>query len=319
MDLKFNNFGVIITCSKNDYIFAKGCCASVRHFMGDVPICLLVDGVDCSEIAKVYNAQILTRADIQNPTLKEMSFGWGLTKMNAFWYSPFEHFMLLDADTAIWGDMLAGIDFDKYDVIIDAPKVPYTDEAIQSYFFDIPRLQQLYPDFKHKGLPYVCTGIIYAKKNALDMEQYINFLNMKEARKEIFKFGEQGYLNFTIFYAKQQGKIRVENRDIQYIVGDYPTDHMISRFKMVNDKPVVDDGGVIIHWAGASKPVISNPSGYYTAPMTFFRKKFLSDSQLNPSLIENKLKKEDALWRRKNPIQGSFWYIIKRLRHKLGI
>jgi len=319
MELKSSKFGVIITCSKNDYIFAKGCCASVRHFMGDVPICLLVDGVDCSEIAKVYNAQILTRADIQDPTLKEMSFGWGLTKMNAFWYSPFEQFMLLDADTAIWGDMLANIDFDNYDVIIDTPKVSYTDEAIKTYFFDTEKLKQLYPDFKSGDLPYVCTGIIYAKKNSLDMGQYIDFLNMKEKRGEVFKFGEQGYLNFTIFYAKQQGKIRVENRDIQYIVGDYPKDHMQSRFAMRNGEPAVDKGGVIIHWAGASKPVISNPSGYYTAPMTFFRKKFLSDSNLNQSSIDNQLNKEDKQWRRKNPLQGSFWYIIKRLRHKLGI
>ena len=38
------DFGVIIGCCRRDYGFAKGTVASVRHYMPDMPICLLVDG-----------------------------------------------------------------------------------------------------------------------------------------------------------------------------------------------------------------------------------------------------------------------------------
>ena len=44
MQHELNNFGIIVVTTKDDFIYAKGCCASVKYFMPDVPLCLLVDG-----------------------------------------------------------------------------------------------------------------------------------------------------------------------------------------------------------------------------------------------------------------------------------
>jgi hypothetical protein len=38
------DFGVVIPASAEHLHWVRGACASVRHFMGDTPICVLVDG-----------------------------------------------------------------------------------------------------------------------------------------------------------------------------------------------------------------------------------------------------------------------------------
>ncbi|WP_434222373.1 hypothetical protein ACOKW7_03225 [Limnospira platensis CENA597] len=98
------DFGIIIACCFKDYHFAAGCCASIRYFGGDVPICLIVDGdFNTTSLEKTYGVKIINQKTVKHPFLKENSFGWGLTKMIAFWESPWQNFLFLDADTIIWG------------------------------------------------------------------------------------------------------------------------------------------------------------------------------------------------------------------------
>jgi hypothetical protein len=53
------DFGIIIACCDQDYLFAKGCCASIRYFLGDVPICLLIDGTfSVSALEKSYGVRV---------------------------------------------------------------------------------------------------------------------------------------------------------------------------------------------------------------------------------------------------------------------
>jgi hypothetical protein len=39
-----NKFGIVIACCTSDAHYAKACVYSIRHFLGDVPVCLFVDG-----------------------------------------------------------------------------------------------------------------------------------------------------------------------------------------------------------------------------------------------------------------------------------
>ena len=49
-----NSFGIVICCCKWDIHYAKACLASIRYFLRDVPVCLLVDGPAslCNSIKK---------------------------------------------------------------------------------------------------------------------------------------------------------------------------------------------------------------------------------------------------------------------------
>lgn len=49
------DFGIIIVCSKDDFVFAKGCAASSKYFMSQVPLGILVDGdLDPDETRKRF-------------------------------------------------------------------------------------------------------------------------------------------------------------------------------------------------------------------------------------------------------------------------
>lgn len=102
------DFGIIVAYYRKDYNFAKGCCASIRYFLGNIPICLIVDGTfSVRELEKTYGVCALYRDNVTNHVLRERSFGLGLPKMVSFWESPWENFLYLDADTVVWGDFLS--------------------------------------------------------------------------------------------------------------------------------------------------------------------------------------------------------------------
>lgn len=288
------DFGVIITCTKTDSLFAQGCCASIRYFMGDVPICLLVDGtVSVDSIASTYNTLVITKKSVKSELLATRSMGWGLTKMIAFWESPFEHFLLLDADTCVWGDVSLYADFTKYDAIVDLPYYSYTEESINEYFFDTNLLKTLYPDFAYLSHPYVCTGVIFGKRDIFDIAEYEYILNLKDKHPGLFKYGEMGFLNFMLFRAKQEQKLRIGAVHTQHIVTDFSFEETKKRFPL-NSVPVVTGDPTVIHWAGGSKPVRSNPH-IYSEPMLFFRKKFMKDNGHSSTMANLLINKDEYL------------------------
>lgn len=62
------DFGVIVTCHKADYLLTKGCCASIRYFMGDVPLCLIIDEeFPLDGLLETYNAVAITRDKVKSP------------------------------------------------------------------------------------------------------------------------------------------------------------------------------------------------------------------------------------------------------------
>ncbi len=67
-----SEFGVVICCCKFDYFLAKGCVASVRQYLGDVPITLFIDGeLDARAVAEAYNLSLLYRKDVKDPWLRK--------------------------------------------------------------------------------------------------------------------------------------------------------------------------------------------------------------------------------------------------------
>ena len=81
MHSQLAKFGIVVCVSPEDYLFGKGTCASIRYFMPDRTIAVLVDGsVDTRSLENTYqHLTVIRRENIDDPWLRQHSFGWGIT------------------------------------------------------------------------------------------------------------------------------------------------------------------------------------------------------------------------------------------------
>jgi lipopolysaccharide biosynthesis glycosyltransferase len=298
------NFGIIVACYQKDYIFAKACCASIRYFLGDVPICLIVDGdFSPEDLRQTYGVQIIYRQHVSQKVLRDKDLG-SSTKMIAFWESPWEKFLYLDADMIVWGDLLKYSNFDHYDLIIDQPRYSYPESEINKWFFDGNQLETFFPDFQWRDRPYFCTGIFFSRRGLFELEEYEQLLMLKLENPKLFYGMDQGLLNLMIFRAADQGKLQLGSAPLQAIVPDFSVDALRQRFPMNTvPLPTQNQEAIAIHWSG-KKPFVSRAE-VYPQPMTFFRHQFLHDAGFkNPLLNQLTLQLEDwnvykhKLWHR---------------------
>lgn len=305
------DFGIIVICCDQDYLFAKGVCASIRYFLGDVPIALLVDGnFSVADMQKAYGVKVISRETMTYDVLKKRSFGWGTTRMIAFWESPFKHFLIIDSDVAIWGNVLKYANFNDYDLIIDQPCYPYTQEMVQEYFFNLPTFEKDFPGFEWRDRTFVCPAVLFGTRDIFPLEEYIEILDYLAKKPGVFKYGDMGFINYMMFRAAEEGRLRLGQEDIQYIAVDFPREDFEKRFAMGPDGPIVqNDDAIVIHWAGY-KPTLST-SKTYSDPMNFFRRKALQDTNGTTGLAaEAILQVED--------FQRNFFVYNKKVRKKLG-
>jgi hypothetical protein len=295
-----NDFGVIIGCCKRDYLFAKGTIASVRHFLGDVPICLLVDGTfPTDEMNKAYGVQTLYRADVKDDFLRSRSFGWGLTKMVCFWESPFERFLWLDADTVVWGDIRKKLFREgNWDIYTDKSDGSFSREDVTEWFFDVDKLEQRYPGFNWQRYAgsYYCTGIWASRRGVFPLQEYKDILNVVDEDPSLFKCAEMGLLNFMIFRAMEEGRAKVASGAVQVIVHDFTLEELDRRYNVSHGEPVeVSDDPVVLHYT-IPKPVISE--GPVVRPMTYFRRLAMKDGNgISGLRAELHLRLEDVCWK----------------------
>jgi lipopolysaccharide biosynthesis glycosyltransferase len=292
------DFGVIVIVSKNDLLFAKGCCASIKYFMPDVPICLLVDGdFPLEGLDTTYQAIVLRRKEIQNDFLRKESYGWGITRMIAFWESPFAKFLLIDADTNLWGDLRQHADLDRYDLIIDHPKYGYSEADLELYFFDKKMMRAHFPHFDLHNHPYVCPAVLMSRRNVFDLDEYKHLLRFTKQHPDKFKCGDMGFINYLFFNGQAKGQFQLGAADFQYLVCDFDPSQTRQDFAFVDERPVVKLAPTVMHWTGTAKPTHHNAFGYYTQPMIFFREQFYRDTtQLTPAQITQKIQQEDKAW-----------------------
>jgi hypothetical protein len=275
-----DDFGVIVTACDHDYVFATGCCATIRHFLGDVPICLLLDGtVSTHALEDAYGVRVITKRQVSSPLLRDRSFGFGLTKMISFWESPWEHFLHIDGDAVVWGDVLKHAHFGAFDVVTDLPRYSRSDEAIARSFFHLGNMERQFPDFDWRAHRdhFFCTGTFFARRGIFELEEYEAILDLTSQFPHLFLSGEQGLLNFMLCHAEEAGRIRIGRSPLQFLVPDHTLEEARSRFPMDGvDGPANRAEDVIIHWAGPNKPTFWSRQ-VYSEPMTFARQKFLRD------------------------------------------
>lgn len=267
------SFGVIVACHRGDYALARACCASVRQHLGDIAIGLLADGdFSTRDLENVYGVTTIRSRDVAQDVLRNRSYGYGLTKMVAFWASPFERFLYLDADTIVWGDVLAGLDVESADFIFNSPHEAYTDFILKSQYFDFDRLFEHIETFEWQGLPYFNTGVFIARRHLFAIDEYVGFLDLQAREAQLLQAGDQGILNIMTFRAAEQRRITVRQWPLQTVVPVVPIDELRRRFRIEDGEPQVSASDrTVIHWAG-SKP-FSLHRRVFRAPMAHYRRR----------------------------------------------
>ena len=266
-----SDFGVVIPAKPEHLHWARGACASVRRFMGDTPICVLLDGDRAPrDLQRAAGITVITRDEVEPKELRDSCFRSPRAKNAALWASPFETFLLIDADTIVWGDMRELADFDRHDFIVDSPGV----EPLSSVM-DAEQVVARFPEFdarRHVG-SYVNNGVYFGRRGILDLERYLHALRVAREHPGMF-YGSQGSFNYVLFAAVDDGSVRLEQRALQVQTGRTPRTDVLRRFAFRGTEPVVTGEPVVLHWVVSPKPKARVQRDDYFEPMTHFRLAF---------------------------------------------
>lgn len=271
-----SSFGIVIATCKTDSHYAQASFWSIRHFLGpDMPVCFIVDG-DAALLGSVRNdpqVSVLDRNSVANTWLREHCFGWGTTKMIAFYEAPFERFLYLDADALVIGNVPA-FDDPTADMVTDCGQ-SYSDQDINFWFFNTESVERLYPDFDWRRFrhSYFCTGTFFSRKGVFSLEDLQEKMRLAASHPELFHFGgEMGFLNLMIFQAAQRGALAVHSVDYQTIPVD--TDDILLRDRY-SPQAVAQhrQADAVMHFCGKKAYVFT--SSPKVALMNYFRLRYL--------------------------------------------
>lgn len=293
--------GIILVASPFDWLFAKGAIASCRYFMPQCPIQLIVDGqIDTSLAERHYGVQTVRAPDIENRQLRRLGFGWGTTKLLAFWTSSTETFLYLDSDAVLWGDLSDRLDMSDWDYVASIRKnQPLDRETVERWFFDVPFVESHFPgwDWRSASARFFCPGVFAARKGAFEIEEYLSILRLDKRYPGKFKFGDMGFHNLMVFRGADRGSLRVDARDFQVIFPEHPREELQARFALSNtNAPIVCPGDEQVLHMPDHKPLVDSPN-CYSLPMTFFRLEFLRETEgLVGASAMSRLRQEDAMY-----------------------
>lgn len=293
-----DRLGIVLVASPGDWLFAKGAIASCQYFMPFATIQLLIDGdIDCSLAEQHYNVLPFRAKDIDSAELRRLGFGWGTTKLLAFWYSVTEHFLYLDSDAVLWGDLTHKLDLTNLDYLVSLRKQSdYSDTDIASWFFEISFVERHFPDWNWRtsAPEFFCPGVFAARRGAFDLDDYLRILKLNERNPGKFKFGDMGFHNLMVFRGRDCGRLRVDTREFQVIFPEHTKQHLQARFAFDNHgTPIVAVGDEQVLHMPDQKPLVDNPN-CYSQPMTFFRLKYLEQTEgITGELALMRLRQED--------------------------
>lgn len=268
-----SNFGLVIPLGHADYPYIKGLLASIRHFMGDVPVCVIVDGdFSVRTLIRRFGIQAIYREDIRNPALQQESFGIGRTSVTAIWEGPFEHYFKLDADMLVWGNLLDWLpECEPYDFVHTSPYEPWADDVVRKYF-NPDHLEGKVRLFDWREKPYFNAGFYYIKRNAFDRDEYLELIRLRNRDRQAFVGGDQGVFNFMAHRAISEDRIKAAHRPFQTFVGLHSPEELTALHPMEVTGPRLEGKPRVIHYLGDNKPYW-NRHEVYPAPMTWFRQR----------------------------------------------
>ncbi len=221
---KQHDFGFVTACHPADKFMVQATLASIRHYCPDVPICLLADGgVDVEDLEKMYDLIVKRPEDLPDKSVAKMVSGNYRIKLLAMWYGPFEHYVWIDSDAIVWGNFTdrvrRDLDFQIFwsqkAIDSDAQQPP---DWLGHFYFDLPSLLERDPSFEWRTQDYFSAGVYACRKNAIRYEEWMRCESW-DAEKQggVFRFGDQGILNYLVLAGAQKGSMRVQAADLQYL------------------------------------------------------------------------------------------------------
>ena len=271
-------FGFVTSCYGKDMLMVQAVLASIKHYCPDIPICLIVDGdVDVSELESEYGVWPLRISEMESAEKRELIQRSTRTKLAAMWEGPFEHFVWMDSDAILWGDITplvsTDVDFqifwDEISIPADAEEVP---EWLAHYYFDMEKLSELDADFEWRGRAYFCDGVYACKRNAISYSEWEKVVRWGEQENRPWPkgFNCMPMMNYLVHSLADKGELSVGMADLQHIPvhhGHEEPDRDMEdcrwRFPKSIERPKVN------HFCGR-KPNVFDPDAY-SKPFTIAR------------------------------------------------
>ncbi len=267
--------------------------------MPDKPIQLIVDGdVETALAESIYNIRVLRKKDIDHTELRDLGFGWGTTKLLAFWYSCTEEFLYLDSDAVVWGNLAEKCRLHDFDYVASIiPKRMPNRAEVENWFFDVKFIERHFPDWDWSKCSsrFFCPGVFAAKKNCFSLDNYLRILRLNAAHPGKFKFGDMGFHNMMVFRGAARGELKVTSRDFQVIFPEHNREELERRFSFDTDgNPIVLPGDENVLHMPDHKPLVDSKT-CYSRPMTYFRLQFLEKTEgITGEQAMARLRAEDA-------------------------
>ena len=246
--------------------------ASMRNYCPEVPICLLVDGdVEVEDLRREYDLLVMRPRDLPHTGMAQLVSGNYRIKLAAMWEGPFEFYVWVDSDALIWGDFTSQIDtsvdfqifWSEISIPSDAKEIP---PWLTHFYFDLDKLKKRDSDFQWRGHPYFSAGVYASRRNFVTFNEWMAVEEWNEGKTDwLFRFGDQGILNYLVHSLAQRKQRKVIMSDLQYHVGhhgqreiDIDTSGSGWRFPVRISRPRV------CHFCG-QKPLLHNWRAYSRA------------------------------------------------------
>ena len=199
--------------------------ASIKHYCPDAPICLIVDGdVDVSDLESEYGVWTMRISEMDSDEMRELVQGSTRTKLAAMWEGPFEHFVWMDSDAILWGDIRPRIRMDiDYQIFWNEVSIPAdADEApswLAHFYFDLEKLKDFDPHFEWRGHPYFCDGVYACRRNAIPFSKWKQALGWRQEENNPWSkgFNCMPMMNYLVHSMAGRGELKVEWTDLQWV------------------------------------------------------------------------------------------------------
>ncbi len=247
---------VVALCEK-DHHYAKLCCESILHFYPDVPIFLAKDGeFSTTQLESLPGVHLL-----RTPAAPAAFTGL-LNKLRLFYFEEYEKVFFLDADTVLIGpilDVLDGSDLFVNGYAENHLDVLRASEERQQWmaksFFPPGAMREYDPDFVQEPVLFFISGHFLMRPGAFPrdwVERARPHLDPSFHGGALFKYGDQGFLNYAFNKAAQTGRAALGYS--AFVI--FPTDAEERDYPEVNAAGVKDKritGPCLIHFTGPSR------------------------------------------------------------------
>ncbi len=144
--------------------------------------------------------------------------------------------------------------------------------------------------------PYFAAALSSPGRGAFDLDYYKEVVKLRQDNPGLFPIGEMGILNFMIFRAVEQGKLKLAQRPMELVCDYTNQDVLRKRLQFENGAPPAKPVQPIVLHFTDPKP-LTDSHGVH-APFTYFRGvAWKRMHKMSRPLVRLMLRLEELPWR----------------------